>query len=401
VFVLQQHLCAFATLRENMGSLNARSFTRTTFMQSDEQWMRRAIELAAKGEGAVEPNPMVGCVLVKGDEVIGEGWHEKFGDHHAEVNAIRSASTDVAGATAYVTLEPCSHQGKTPPCCQALIDAKVSRVVVAVKDPDPRVAGQGIAALRSAGIEVVEDVLAREATAVLAPYLKRTTTGKPWIIAKWAMTIDGKISTANGDSQWISNELSRAIVHQIRGRVDAIMVGSGTAESDDPMLNARSADTATTLRTATRIVFDSLGSISLESKIVQTADKYPTLIAVGPNAEPTKLEQMRARGCEVFLSQRPTRSERLQDLLTELGRRGMTNVLVEGGGGMLGLLNDLGQIDEVQAFIGPKLIGGQGVAPVVGDGGQAMTDASAFDLVSAKAIEGDVHCVWRKKPASV
>lgn len=370
-------------------------------MQSDEQWMRRAIELAAKGEGAVEPNPMVGCVLVQDNQVIGEGWHEKFGGHHAEVNAIRNASTDIAGATAYVTLEPCSHQGKTPPCCQALIDAKVSRVVVAVKDPDPRVAGQGIAALRSAGIEVVEDVLAEESQSVLAPYLKRTTTGKPWIIAKWAMTIDGKIATATGDSQWISNEHSRSIVHQIRGRVDAIMVGSGTAKSDDPMLNARPSDTAPALRTATRIVFDSSGSISRESKLVQTANEYPTLIAVGPEAEPANLEQLRAQGCEVFISQRPTRSERLEDLLTELGKRGITNVLVEGGGGLLGLLNDLEQIDEVHAFIGPKLIGGQGVVPVVGEGGQVMTNAKMFDLVLANVVEGDVYCVWRKKPVSI
>ena len=158
--------------------------------------MNRAIELAMRGEGNVEPNPMVGCVLVRDDQMIGEGWHQKFGGHHAEVNAIQSATSDVAGSTAYVTLEPCSHHGKTPPCCQALIDAKVSKVVVAVVDPDPRVAGQGIAALRSTGIEVVEGVLTPAASSVLAPYLKRTKTGNPWVIAKWAMSIDGKIATA-------------------------------------------------------------------------------------------------------------------------------------------------------------------------------------------------------------
>ena len=370
-------------------------------MQSDEQWMRRAIELAAKGEGLVEPNPMVGCVLVQDGQMIGEGWHEKFGDHHAEVNAIRNATADVAGSTAYVTLEPCSHHGKTPPCCQALIDAKVSKVVVAVKDPDPRVSGNGIAALRAAGIEVVEGVLTEEATSVLAPYLKRTTTGKPWVIAKWAMTIDGKIATATGDSQWISNESSRAIVHQIRGRVDAIMVGSGTAQADDPMLNARPSDAGKVSRTALRIVFDSSASISLESKLIQTADQYPTLIAVGPDAEPAKLEQLRSQGCEVWGSEQATRSERLEELLLELGQRGITNVLVEGGGGLLGLLNDSGQIDEVHAFIGPKLIGGPGVAPVVGDGEEVMANAASFDLIQAEPIDGDVYCVWRKKHAII
>ncbi len=365
-------------------------------MQTDEHWMNRAIELAMRGEGNVEPNPMVGCVLVRDDQMIGEGWHQKFGGHHAEVNAIQSATSDVAGSTAYVTLEPCSHHGKTPPCCQALIDAKVSKVVVAVVDPDPRVAGQGIAALRSTGIEVVEGVLTPAASSVLAPYLKRTKTGNPWVIAKWAMSIDGKIATATADSQWISNESSRATVHEIRGRVDAIMVGSGTALADDPMLNARPADTGAILRTALRVVFDSSAKISLDSKLAQTANQYPTLIAVGPEAPAAKLDQLRALGCDVFNSPSATHDDRLKDLLQELGSRGVTNLLVEGGGGLLGLLNDSGQTDEVHAFIGPKLIGGQGVSPVVGRGLERISDAADYQLVSVDYIEGDVHCVWRK-----
>lgn len=362
-------------------------------MQTDEHWMRRAIELSARGEGTVEPNPMVGCVLVRDDMVIGEGWHQTFGSHHAEVNAIRNATGDVTGATAYVTLEPCSHHGKTPPCCQALIDAAVARVVVAVNDPDPRVAGKGITALRAAGIHVTEGVLSNEATGVLAPYLKRTSTGKPWVIAKWAMTMDGKIATAAGDSQWISNESSRAIVHQIRGRVDAVMVGSGTALVDDPMLNARPVG----IRTATRVVFDSRASVSLESQLVQTANRYPTLIAVSHQAEIEKLQQLQARGCDVIVSRGATHTQRLNDLLIELGSRGVTNLLVEGGGGLLGLMNDLRQIDEVHAFIGPKLVGGQGVWPVAGDGAQAMGDAAAYYLIRAEPIHGDAYCVWRKR----
>ena len=365
-------------------------------MQTDEHWMHRAIELAEQGEGWVEPNPMVGCVLVRDDRVIGEGWHRKFGDHHAEVNAIENASAEIAGSTAYVTLEPCSHHGKTPPCCQALIDAKVSRVVVAVGDPDPRVAGQGIAALRAAGIEVVEGVLTEQAKTVLAPYLKRTTTGSPWVIAKWAMTMDGKIATATGDSQWISNESSRAIVHQIRGRVDAIMVGSGTALADDPMLNARPADGGGVSRKALRVVFDSSATISLESQLARTARQYPTLIAVGPDADSTKLDQLLAQGFEVFISRSATHRERLKDLLQELGSRGVTNLLVEGGGGLLGLFNDACWIDEVHAFTGPKLLGGQGVSSVTGEGVDRIADAANFRLVRCEPVDGDAYCVWRK-----
>jgi diaminohydroxyphosphoribosylaminopyrimidine deaminase/5-amino-6-(5-phosphoribosylamino)uracil reductase len=361
-------------------------------MHTDEHWMRRAIDLAAKGEGAVEPNPMVGCVLVRDGNVIGEGWHERYGEAHAEVNAIKSATESIEGATAYVTLEPCSHHGKTPPCCQALIDAKVARVVFAVADPDPRVSGQGADALRAVGIEVVEGVLVDEAKYVLAPYLKRTTTGRPWVIAKWAMTIDGKIATSAGDSQWISNESSRGIVHEIRGRVDTIVVGSGTANADDPMLNARPA----TSRIAQRVIFDSSGSISMDSQLVQTANEYSTLIAVGPSASEEKIDQLRAKGCEVVVSQSGSHAQRLDELLVELASRGFTNVLVEGGGGFLGLLNDAGQIDEVHAFIGPKLIGGEGVWPVAGKGSSVMSDAGAFHLIRVEPIHGDVYCTWRK-----
>ncbi len=201
--------------------------------------MDRALELAVQGQGFVEPNPMVGCVLVKDNQVIGEGWHQSFGQNHAEVNAILAAKTDPAGASVFVTLEPCSHQGKTPPCVQALIQARVSRVVVACPDPNPSVAGQGIEQLRNAGLQVDVGLRQDKASEILAPYLKRTVTGLPWIIAKWAMTLDGKIATSTGDSQWISNEKSRAVVHQLRGRVDAIIVGAKTAVADDPLLTSR------------------------------------------------------------------------------------------------------------------------------------------------------------------
>ena len=204
--------------------------------------MRLAIELAAKGEGCVEPNPMVGCVIVRDGQIIGQGFHNQFGGPHAEINALSSIDSDAhdaAGATAYVTLEPCSHVGKTGPCCDALIESEIAKVVVACVDPNPLVSGQGIKRLRDAGIKVEIGLLESEARELIAPYLKRIETGKPWVIAKWAMTLDGKIATATGDSQWISNSDSRSIVHELRGKVDAIMVGIGTALADDPMLNAR------------------------------------------------------------------------------------------------------------------------------------------------------------------
>ncbi len=191
--------------------------------------MSRALALAIRGEGLVEPNPMVGCVIVQNGQIVGEGFHERFGGPHAEVNALAAAGAQAAGATAYVTLEPCCHQGKTPPCTGALLRAGVKRAVVAALDPFPQVDCKGVNELRTAGIECEVGVRAAEANWILAPYRKLITTGRPWVIAKWAMTLDGKLATRSGDSQWISSEASRAVVHQLRGRVDAVIVGSGTA----------------------------------------------------------------------------------------------------------------------------------------------------------------------------
>jgi len=199
----------------------------------DSWHMQRALELAALGQGFVEPNPLVGCVIVRGAEVIGEGWHRRHGGPHAEVEALVMAGFRATGSTLYVTLEPCSHQGKTPPCAPAVIDAGVHRVVAALDDPFDQVSGRGFQQLRDASIEVVRGVCEAEARRQNAPYLKRITTGRPWVIAKWAMTLDGKIATRTGDSQWISNEASRRKVHALRGRMDAIIVGHGTATADD------------------------------------------------------------------------------------------------------------------------------------------------------------------------
>ena len=222
----------------------------------DERFMARALEFAARGEGAVEPNPMVGCVMVQDGQIVGEGWHQEFGGPHAEMNALKQAGSKTVGATAYVTLEPCCHQGKTPPCTKALITG-IKRVVAAMEDPFPPVDGGGIEELEAAGIECESACSEDAARQLNAPYLKRITTGRPWVIAKWAQTLDGKIATPTGESQWISSETSRAVVQQFRGRVDAIVVGSGTARVDDPLLTARPANPADVKRMATRVVVDS------------------------------------------------------------------------------------------------------------------------------------------------
>ena len=260
------------------------------FSSDDQRWMQLAIETARRGEGLVEPNPLVGCVIVHQGRPLGIGAHLRFGGAHAEINALDSVAPEdrglLADSTAYVTLEPCSHHGQTGPCADALIEAGVGNVVVAVEDPNPVVAGQGMARLRQAGVEVRLGLLESEARQLLAPYLKRVQRGLPWTIAKWAMTIDGKIASRTGDSQWISNQASRTEVHQLRGRMDAILVGIGTALADDPMLNARTPEPPP--RVATRIVLDSAARLPLTSKLVQTADEIPVLVAVAESAEPSQ-----------------------------------------------------------------------------------------------------------------
>ena len=367
--------------------------------KTDQDFMALAVQAASNGQGAVEPNPMVGCVIVADDQVIGIGWHEKFGEAHAEINAINSVKPElkdkIVGATAYVSLEPCSHHGKTGPCCDALIEAKFARVVVAVLDPNPKVAGQGIERLQAAGIEVVTGVLANEATQVLAPYFKRTQTGVPWVIAKWAMTIDGSIATSSGDSQWISNEKSRQRVHALRRRVDVVLVGIGTALADDPMLNPRPAGN----RTVTRVVVDSSVRIPMDSKLVTTANEFPTLIAVDGEQTKTKTEKisaLRASGCEVWESELGQNAdERLLALLKYLASNGATNVMVEGGSQILGSLNDQQQIDEIHVFTGAKLLGDQNaLSPVGGAGHRLMKTATELELRQVERIKDDVYSIY-------
>ena len=353
--------------------------------------MHRALELAALGEGRVEPNPMVGCVIARGAEVIGEGYHRRFGGDHAEIDALRIAGSRAAGAEMYVTLEPCCHHGKTPPCTDALLRARPRRVVVALSDPFPEVSGGGIEQLRAAGIEVLVGVMEDEARWLLAPYLKRVTAGRPWVIAKWAMTLDGRIASHTGSSRWVSGPASRAVVQQLRGRCDAIIVGRRTTERDNPLLTARTQDESPK-RIATRIVLDSRASLAGDSQLVRTAAEVPVLVAVAADAPPSDRERLTAAGCEVFSCPGAGRAEQFDALLIELGRREMTNVLVEGGGEVLGTLLDAGMIDEVHAFVAPKLIGGQGApGPIAGNGLATMSEAVPLVRPTIKQLDADVY----------
>lgn len=356
-------------------------------IDSDISFMKLALRLAEQGRGFVEPNPMVGCVVVRDGQVIGEGWHRKFGEAHAEVNALAAAG-EAAGSTVFVTLEPCCHVGKTPPCTNALIQANVGRVVVATLDPSEKVAGKGVQTLLDAGVSVDVGVCQKQADRLISPFRKLALQKKPWMIAKWAMSLDGKIATRSGDSRWISNEQSRRIVHEIRGQVDAIIIGSGTAQADDPLLTARPSGA----RTALRVVVDSTAVTSVTSKLVESVDDIPVLIFAGPHAEPSQVLQLRERGCEVLVCPAVDRNQRLVNLLDELGRRDLTNVLCEGGSRLLGTLFDLKMIDEVHAFIAPKLIGGENpFTPIAGEGYLNMPSAPQLQDATIEILGDNVH----------
>jgi len=359
------------------------SFTRT-----DKSHMRRALELSHRGEGHVEPNPMVGCVIADEARIVGEGWHKRFGGPHAEVVALQAASQHAAQSTMYVTLEPCCHQGKTPPCSGQIVAAGIARVVIARQDPYPEVQGRGIEQLRAAGLQVELGLLSEEASEVVAPYEKLMHTGHPWITAKWAMTLDGRIASRTGSSQWISGESSRRVVHALRGRADAILVGRRTVQQDDPLLTARPPGP----RIATRIVLDSHASLALNSQLVRTIDSAAVCVAVGPAAPETRCKLLEAAGCEILRLDGDTHADRFSRLLDELGRRRMTNLLVEGGGRLLGTLLDQDLIDEVHVFVAPKLIGGESSpSPILGTGIETIDLARQIDQPVVERCGEDVY----------
>ena len=358
---------------------------------NDDRWMRRALELARRGFGYVEPNPMVGCVLVKEGRSIGEGWHRKYGEAHAEVMAIDSASESTSGATCYVTLEPCCHHGKTPPCTGALTDAGIAEVVVACLDPDPRNSGQGMSELRSAGIDVRTGVQAQSGEALVAPFRKLLTQNSPWMIAKWAMTLDGKLATASGDSKWISGTASRQRVHEMRGAMDAILIGIGTALADDPLLTARPAGQ----RRATRIVLDRNARLPLESQLVQTAHECPVLVVVTDLADEQKIDDLKRADCEVLIAAEQTKEGIWRQLLIEMGSRCWTNVMIEGGSEVLGTCFDLAIVDEVHVFIANKIAGGAHSGPVDGVGHGLMADADQLESCQVETIDEDLYISGR------
>ncbi len=360
--------------------------------ETDLQHMSRACELAVLGQGMVEPNPMVGCLITEGGRIISEGYHAGFGLQHAEIMALENVPDTerdrLKHASLYVTLEPCCHQGKTPPCTEAILESGIGRVVIAIQDPFSEVLGKGIETLRHAGIKVDVGVSQDRVRRQLAPYLKLTERGLPWIIAKWAMTLDGKIATHTQDSQWISGQQSRKIVHDLRGRVDGILIGINTALADDPLLTAR----PTGPRTATRIVLDSAARLRLDCQLVRSVDQAPTLIVVGPLANAAAIEKLEDAGLEVFRATGTSPEIRLQSLLEELGRRRFTNVLVEGGGTVLGSFFDSNSIDEVHAFIAPSMVGGaESPTAIAGDGIPRISEALQLTNTNWQTVGNDFY----------
>lgn len=361
----------------------------------DVFWMRQALAEAGRGLGSVEPNPMVGAVVVRDGQLVGSGYHTRFGAPHAEVEALNRAGERARGATLYVTLEPCCHVGKTPPCTEAVLAAGITRVVAAMRDPFPKVAGGGLSRLRDAGVQVEVGLEADAARRLNAPYLKRLATGRPYVTAKWAMTLDGKTATSTGDSRWISGPRSRALVHETRGRMDAILVGIGTALADDPELTARPPGP----RQAVRVVLDGAGRLPPSSRLVATARDIPVWLAVTERASSERLEALKEAGCEV-LAFPGTGPVPVVPLLEELGRRSLTNLLVEGGGRVLGAFLDAGQVDAVDVFVAPLVEGGTpAFTPAQGAGHSLMAQASRLEHHEVQAIDGDVRIVGTFAPS--
>lgn len=357
--------------------------------------MRHAIQLAYRGQGAVEPNPMVGAVLVDDDlRMISEGWHQRIGSQHAEVHAINGIPSNYKDRlTLFVTLEPCNHTGRTPPCTQAIQNTTIKRVVIGCTDPAPHTDGSGIAELRNThGVEVEVGLLEPEARKLIAPFRKLVTTGVPWVIAKWAMTLDGKIASRLGHSQWISSPQSRAIVHEIRGRIDAIIVGRGTVATDDPSLTARPPGA----RVPLRVVLDRQARTAIDSKLIQTAREVPTLIFVGTDAAPKRTAAMSGAGVQVLQM-----ADGITSVLAELGHRDCTNVLVEGGSEVLGAFFDEELVDEAHVFIAPKIVGGSDAAtPVAGRGLERIPSLSTLSEVESRVIGGDTYLRGLVVPSS-
>jgi diaminohydroxyphosphoribosylaminopyrimidine deaminase/5-amino-6-(5-phosphoribosylamino)uracil reductase len=368
---------------------------------ADEKYMRLALKLAKKGISEVEPNPTVGCVIVKNNQIIGKGWHKRFGGPHAEINALqdcKSTGATADGATMYVTLEPCCHQGKTAPCTDAIITAKIAKVVVATIDPSKHANGKGIEQLRNGGINVQVGLCEKEARLLNAPFVKFATTGKCWVILKWAQSINGKLSYPEGnEKRWISGERSRKDMHKLRRRIQGILVGINTVIADDPLLTARPSRD----KKATRIVLDSHLRIPLNCRLLATAKKTPVLIITSQEVvqtNPDKQEKIAQKGAELLTV--PTTQGRadLVFLLDELSRRGIAQLLVEGGPTVITEFLRQRLADEICVYIAPKIVGGSGSIDI-SEPMAKLAEAVGLHYVDIKRFGDDVRITGFSKKA--
>ena len=352
---------------------------------NDIEYIREALRFAANARGRTSPNPLVGAVIVKDGRIVAEGWHRQAGTPHAEVHALNMAGDLAKGATLYVTLEPCSHFGKTPPCANAIAEAGIKRVVAAMSDPNPKVAGRGFQILKDAGIEVEVGILEEEARKLNEVFIKWVTSGKPFVTLKTAMSLDGKIATATGQSKWITSEDSRRRVHELRDINDAIMVGIETVLKDNPILTTRIDNGKNPIR----IVVDSKARTPLASNIV-TNHQAKTIIAVTENAPIERVNALEKSGIEVIFAGDGERVD-LNILMNELAKREITSVLLEGGGTLNFGMLEAGLVDKVYAFIAPKIIGGRSaLTPVEGNGFENLNNAINIKDISIEKIDGDI-----------
>jgi diaminohydroxyphosphoribosylaminopyrimidine deaminase/5-amino-6-(5-phosphoribosylamino)uracil reductase len=360
---------------------------------SDEQYMKQALRLASKGLGRTSPNPMVGAVIVRADQIIGRGYHHYFGGDHAEVEALKHATADVSGATMYVNLEPCRHWGKTPPCVDAIVKAGLGRVVIGMLDPFPEMRGKSVEFLQQHGIETEVGVLEEECRTLNEAYIKYVTKGVPLVTVKFAQTLDGRIATAGGSARWISSEESRRLAHRLRAINDAVLVGAGTVLADDPELTVR----LVRGRSPVRIVLDSGLRVPLESRVLLEQEKARTIIATTPKADPAKVEELEQKGIEVMKVPANQAGEvDIPSLLPLLGKRGIASLLVEGGSSIITSFLRLGLADRLVAIVAPKILG-SGIETVgdlnITDVGKALklsfsrTYRSGADLVIEAKVE--------------
>ncbi len=364
----------------------------------DRRHLARAIELAQQGRGRVSPNPLVGAVIGHREEVIAEGFHGNLGGPHAEVEAIAAAGDrDLDEATLYVSLEPCCHHGRTPPCTDAIRRAGIRRVVVASDDPSEHAAGRGLGILRDEGVEVViaDGELSERARLINQPFRKRSRTGCPWVLFKSAMTLDGKVATGSGDSKWISCEESRRVAHRWRAESDAVAVGVGTALADDPQLTARVDGVA---RQPQRIVFDSLARLPLDSKLLASAREVPLIVVVSRAAPRAATDALEAHGAEVIVATGEHEPARVRSALQQLGAAEIGSILLEGGPHLAGAFFDAGEIDEMRLFLAPLVLGGRTARdPLEGEGVEMISDAVRALTLQCERIGEDLLVSARMK----